>query len=388
MFLPYAIDADSEYAGRPWTVWTVSLACLLVHVGIYYAIPEVVREDLFYRLGCVPCEFRGWMPLTCSLLHGGWLHLLGNLYFLWIYGRRCEQCLGTLRFLLLYLAGAWVSVGVHVLVAPEFYRDVPAVGASGAIAAVLGAFLVLFPAVRVRFLVFSLAFGRPLPAQGPAWFLLGGWFIVQIAYGLQLTGDVTGVAFWAHIAGFAGGALVGSLWLLLQHLAGHARHRRARRLLDDAWRSLRTGDHGAASDQLAAFRALAPDSRLTRDIDLIQDFLAPDPDALATAWRELFSAARHEQDHGRIVQRYAYFVGRYGPGALPGRLHGEAALAALRTGDADTALFAVRQALLADPGPPPARLLPAAIVALQRLGHAPEAARLQALLDAPEAAPT
>jgi membrane associated rhomboid family serine protease len=379
MFLPYAIDADVDYTGRPWVVWTVCAACLAVHVGVYYAIPELVRTDLFYRYGCVPCDFHWWMPLTCSLLHGGWLHILGNLYFFWIYGRRCEQYLGTVRFLLLYLAGAWVSVGVHALIAPDFYRDVPAVGASGAIAAVLGAFLVLFPAVRIRFLVFSMVFSRPLPAQGPAWFLLGGWFLVQIVYGLQLVGDVTGVAFWAHIAGFAGGALVGSLWLLLHHVGERSRHRQAKRLLLDAWRSLRAGDHVGALDQFNAFRSLAPNPDLTREADLVQDFMKRHPADLVAPWRGIFAAARQENDHGRIVQRYAYFVNQYSPELLPGWVHGDAGLAALRMGDPDTALFALRQALLSDDVLPLKRILPAAIAALERLGHTEDATRLKGL---------
>lgn len=222
MFLPYAIEDDVEYSKQPVLVYSFCAIYLAAHILLYHFFTKFMREDVFYNFGCVPIGFKWWTTFTCTFLHGGYLHLIGNLYFFWIYGRSCEKALGALRFLILYFCGAFVSVWTHVLVVPEYYADIPTIGASGAISAVLGAFLVLFPTVKIQFLVFSFAFSQPLPSHAPAYFVLGGWFIVQLAYGLQLVGDFTEVAFWAHIAGFAMGALIGSIYLLLHNFAAAA----------------------------------------------------------------------------------------------------------------------------------------------------------------------
>lgn len=156
-----------------------------------------------------PCGLGGltWEALFTSMfLHGGWLHLVGNLWFLWIFGNNVEDSMGHGRFLLFYLLTGLVAGISHVISAPD--SVLPMVGASGAISAIMGAYLVLYPRARVHTLFIIIVFIRVFPL--PAWFFLLYWFFLQVASStIQMPGGGGGVAFWAHIGGFlAGLALV------------------------------------------------------------------------------------------------------------------------------------------------------------------------------------
>ncbi|HUG42056.1 MAG TPA: rhomboid family intramembrane serine protease [Longimicrobiales bacterium] len=160
------------------------------------------------RGGGPPCPSGGltWEALFTSMfLHGGWLHLIGNMWFLWIFGNNIEDSMGRLRFLLFYLLTGLAAAGAHVFSAPG--SAIPTVGASGAISGVMGAYLVLYPRVRVYTLFFFFIFIRIIPL--PAWVMLAYWFVLQLAMGAYTPADGGGVAFWAHVGGFvAGVALV------------------------------------------------------------------------------------------------------------------------------------------------------------------------------------
>lgn len=142
--------------------------------------------------------------LSAMFLHGGWLHLLGNMLFLLVFGNNVEDRLGRLRFLVFYLVAGFVSTYAFALSSPNSVATL--VGASGAIAGVLGGYLVLFPRARVLSLVPFLLF---LPIRLPAWIVLGSWFILQYLYssGASMT-EGSGVAYFAHVAGFAFGFIV------------------------------------------------------------------------------------------------------------------------------------------------------------------------------------
>jgi membrane associated rhomboid family serine protease len=145
-------------------------------------------------------------PLTSMFLHGGWGHLLGNALFLWVFGNNVEDSMGRFRFLVFYLLCGLAAAGAQVAVSPE--SPVPMVGASGAISGVLGAYLVLYPRVRVRVLFIIVVL--PWIVSLPAWAVLISWIGLQILGGLPqlspLDRDVSaGVAFWAHIGGFFAG---------------------------------------------------------------------------------------------------------------------------------------------------------------------------------------
>jgi membrane associated rhomboid family serine protease len=146
--------------------------------------------------------------ITSQFLHGGWLHLLGNMLFLWIFGNNVEDRLGRIRFLVFYLVGGTVAGLTQVAINPE--STIPTIGASGAIAATLGAYLVLFPRARITSLVFLGFFYQLIDV--PAVVVLVFWFLLQLIDGiasLGVTDASGGVAFFAHIGGFVFGALVG-----------------------------------------------------------------------------------------------------------------------------------------------------------------------------------
>jgi membrane associated rhomboid family serine protease len=148
--------------------------------------------------------------ITSQFLHGGWLHLLGNMLFLWIFGNNVEDRLGRVGFLLFYLAGGVVAALTQVAIRPE--STVPMIGASGAIAAVLGAYLVLFPRARITSLVFLGFFYQLIDV--PAVIVLAFWFVLQLIDGLAslgIGGVGAGVAFFAHVGGFVFGVVVATL---------------------------------------------------------------------------------------------------------------------------------------------------------------------------------
>jgi membrane associated rhomboid family serine protease len=168
-------------------------------------------------------------PITSMFLHGGWAHLLGNALFFWVFGNNIEDSMGPVRFLLFYIICGLAAVAAHILVQPA--SPVPTVGASGAIAGVLGAYLVLYPRVRVNMLFILFIFIRVIPI--PAWAVLIYWFVMQVVLGLPelspVRSDPTGgVAVWAHVGGFVAGMVLVKLfenrrWVAERVAAAHRR---------------------------------------------------------------------------------------------------------------------------------------------------------------------
>jgi membrane associated rhomboid family serine protease len=151
-----------------------------------------------------------WATLFTSMfLHGGWLHLAGNMLFLWIFGNNVEDLLGRGRYLVLYL-GSGVSAALAQAL-PAAHSPIPMIGASGAIAGVLGAYLMIYPRANVHVFVWIVIFFWIVTV--PAWILLGLWFAMQLLSGLAVAANSPGVAFWAHVGGFAAGII---LFLLLR----------------------------------------------------------------------------------------------------------------------------------------------------------------------------
>ena len=158
-------------------------------------------------------------PVTSMFLHGGWLHLLGNMMFLWVFGDNVEDSMGHGRFVVFYLLCGLAAAGAQMAINPG--SPVPMVGASGAIGGVMGAYVVLYPKARIRVLIF---FGLIFTIVVPAYFMLGYWFLLQLLGGLPSIGQGGGgggVAFWAHIGGFVAGALAISLFKDPQRVAQH-----------------------------------------------------------------------------------------------------------------------------------------------------------------------
>ena len=202
------------------TAWITRLLIVLNVAAFLFELRQGSGlEAVIYQFGVVPThwfvsslsDFLDWPRLfltllTSQFLHGGVLHLGFNMLYLWIFADNVEDRLGPLRFVCLYLGSGVVAAIAQVLVAPR--SSIPMVGASGAIAGVLGAYLLLFPSAKVVTLVPLGWFWETV--ELPAFVFLGFWFLLQWIQGLTTIGqvaDVGGVAFWAHIGGFISGMI-------------------------------------------------------------------------------------------------------------------------------------------------------------------------------------
>ncbi|HLW86949.1 MAG TPA: rhomboid family intramembrane serine protease [Terriglobales bacterium] len=180
-------------------------------------------NSLIYQFGVVPVHFEralegasrlslpalSFTILTSMFLHGGWLHIIGNMWFLWIFGDNIEDYLGHFPYLIFYLVTGYAASLTHILL--NFGSNVPSVGASGAIAGVMGAYFVLYPRARVLTLVPLIIFFTFWWL--PAWIFLGFWFVFQFLSGTATsiadTGSSSGgIAFWAHVGGFVTGIVL------------------------------------------------------------------------------------------------------------------------------------------------------------------------------------
>lgn len=199
----------------PLVTWGLIGVNILVFFWELLLGPDVDR--FFMTWGAVPAFITNptrypWAPLTLltsMFLHGGWMHLIGNMLYLWIFGDNVEDALGRLGYLLFYLAAGVAAGLAQVMVAPS--SQIPGVGASGAIAGVLAVYLVLYPTAPVRVLVPGFYMMRI--ARLPALLVLSFWFVIQLFNGVLSLGAATmatgGVAWFAHIGGFLAGLVVG-----------------------------------------------------------------------------------------------------------------------------------------------------------------------------------
>ncbi len=200
-------DAQPSYS-RP--VVTVLLIIVNVVVFLYESMLDPYSLNHFIEsYGLVPASFHISSLFTSMFLHGGWMHVLGNVWFLWIFGDNVEDVLGHGKFLMFYLLSGVAAAAGQALVNPA--SEVPMVGASGAIAGVMGAYIVKFPHARILTLVFIFLFITTV--EVPAVLMLAYWFIIQLFSGVgsiaRTEATQGGVAFFAHIGGFiAGMALI------------------------------------------------------------------------------------------------------------------------------------------------------------------------------------
>lgn len=196
------------------TLIAINVGVFLGTIGVIYGDP-VVQQRFFLDWALIPARLEmgdgGYTLLTSMFLHGGLLHIAGNMLFLWIFGDNLEDQMGHLGFLLFYLACGMAAGLAHVAFAPG--STVPTVGASGAIAGVMGGYLLLFPRARVDVVLILFIFVQIVAV--PAWLMLGVWFVLQLVNGAVADPDMGGVAYVAHAGGFvAGVVLTLPVWLL------------------------------------------------------------------------------------------------------------------------------------------------------------------------------
>jgi membrane associated rhomboid family serine protease len=195
---------------RTTPVVTVGLIVLNVAIFLYeQSLSEPQLQQFVGAYALIPAWFSIPALFTSQFLHGGWMHIISNMLYLWIFGDNVEDRLGHGRFLAFYLGTGAVAAILQVLFDP--FSSIPMVGASGAIAGVMGAYFVIYPYSRVLTAVFLVIFFDII--EIPAVFFLGLWFLLQLLSGVGSLAVGTaaggGIAFWAHIGGFIAGALIG-----------------------------------------------------------------------------------------------------------------------------------------------------------------------------------
>jgi len=221
------IKDDQPSYSTPFVTWFLIALNLLIYLFQFYL--QVTLEPRSYELfvrefGEVPAHLAAFLGashkytlpqvvvpfFTSMFLHGSWMHVIGNMWFLYIFGDNVEDYLGHFKYLGFYLVSGLIAMATQVAIYPQ--SNVPTVGASGAIAGVLGAYFILYPRARVLtwFFVFVLYL--------PAWVVLGEWFVLQFMAGAaslstaQMGRDVGGVAVWAHVGGFIAGVVMVKLF--------------------------------------------------------------------------------------------------------------------------------------------------------------------------------
>ncbi len=207
----FPIRDHNPTARTPYVTYgliAVNIAVFLLMLPVYGDENQLAR--IYYTWGLVPTWITDGQNLsgliTHMFLHAGIAHIAGNMLFLWIFGDNLEDELGHLGFALFYLAAGLGAAALQILADPG--STAPMIGASGAIAGVMGGYLLLFPRARVDIFLFFFVFFYIFPV--PAWVMLGLWFALQIFSGASAAAGDSGVAYWAH----AGGFIVGLLWVL------------------------------------------------------------------------------------------------------------------------------------------------------------------------------
>ena len=229
----------------------VTIGIIALNTAVWVLVQGMGMDPALTRsvceLGLIPGEFLGtipagtavplgpdsqcvlgygavWVtPLTSMFLHGGWLHLIGNMWFLWLFGNNVEDSMGRLRYGLFYVLAGLGAAATQTLLSPT--SAVPMVGASGAISGVMGAYVILYPTVQVHMIVVLVVFITRIVVA--AYLMLGYWFLLQLLGGAASLGSAGGVAFWAHVGGFLVGALLVGLF---RNPALVAEHRRLARV--------------------------------------------------------------------------------------------------------------------------------------------------------------
>ncbi len=201
----------------PFVTYTFMACCIAAFLWQVTRGP-LEQQDIVYALGVIPAVLFGgmsleaelvWVPtvltaFTSMFLHGGWMHLIGNMLYLWVFGNNIEAAMGHVRFILFYFLCGIAAVLAQAL--PDTSSQIPMIGASGAISGVLGAYLLLFPMARVHVIIPIFIIIQRVKI--PALLVLGVWFLMQLFSSLTTSSEGGGVAFGAHIGGFIAGMLL------------------------------------------------------------------------------------------------------------------------------------------------------------------------------------
>lgn len=194
-----------------------TISIILANIYFFYrelSIPDHIANEMIRQYGLIPVRFieglsRGstniydYIPIVSNLfLHGGWMHIIGNMWYLWIFGDNIEDWLGHISFVAFFLLNGIIANISHILLDP--FSPIPVIGASGAMSGVLGAYLILYPGARIKTLVPIFIFLQVF--EVPALMFLGLWFFLQLQNSMLASG--ANIAWWAHIGGFLSGMIL------------------------------------------------------------------------------------------------------------------------------------------------------------------------------------
>ncbi|VAW20599.1 GlpG protein (membrane protein of glp regulon) [hydrothermal vent metagenome] len=212
MFLPLHDRNPITHIRFPYVNYALIIFTTAIFL-IQWLLPAITNQQLIISLGMIPLVVRDVVPaplamvpdqltlITYAFLHAGWLHLITNMLFLFVFGDNIEDALGHFRYFLFYIGSAILAAGAHLVM--NMASSAPLIGASGAVAGILGAYVVLYPHARVFVLARIII---PIPLPVPAFWFLGFWIVTQIFYAVFTTGEP--VAWWAHLGGVSAGILL------------------------------------------------------------------------------------------------------------------------------------------------------------------------------------
>ncbi len=213
MFFPIG---DDQVKGGHYPFFSYTI--LVINIVVYFyqvSLSQYALQDFFHLYSTIPANIEGghqyYTLLTSMFLHGGMLHLISNMLFLWVFADNIEATIGNLPFLAFYIAGGVLASLAHVYFNPG--SEIPSVGASGAISAVMGAYLIMFPQSKVKVIVFLIIILRRITMSALAF--LGIWIVIQVFSTFQSMGTTVqggGTAWFAHLGGVAFGLLMGSFF--------------------------------------------------------------------------------------------------------------------------------------------------------------------------------
>ena len=205
----FPIRDHNPSGNTPFVTYALIAANIAIFLAYWFGLQsDYALNEFFYNYGIVPQFVMAGENLpslvTHMFLHGGWMHLAGNMLFLWIFGDNLEDLMGPVKFLGFYILAGFAAAALQIGADPS--SQVPMVGASGAIAGVLGGYLLMFPRARVDVVIILIIIFKVFPI--PAWIMLGLWFGIQVVSGVVTPSEGGGVAYWAHAGGFIAGLLL------------------------------------------------------------------------------------------------------------------------------------------------------------------------------------
>lgn len=309
MFIPYALETEEER--RTWL--TEATVALNVVVAVFVGVQgPAAQEWILTRWGFKAIDGSPLEAVTSMFLHAHWAHLAVNMLFLWIFGRGLERAIGAARWAVLYLAGGLAATAGHAWGIPAGAADIPAVGASGAISAIMGAAAVALPTSPVHCVYFVPGSWAPVRVAVPSAIFAVGWYFLQVFLAVFFGGVLLSVAFWAHVAGFAAGATLVSLAVVLPGLRRRRARAAASSALEEAFEAFRSS--GERSD--VSFDADSADERLAAGLIRGEAL----PEAGVTAASAFVGGARTEWtglDYLRAIDAFSHMK-RYAEAAAAG----------------------------------------------------------------------